>query len=283
MTEFLKYDQQSNQIGLKFLEMCENDIFCRSKLPKPIESTKRVFDMIENKNHCQNITKLLTKEEMRFIFFILIRSREEELRILIPPIIYRFLRCNNQDQMELNHFLHLMKPKNFSYRDYTELVFANIGISEMLYNSTNIPSIRDLDIERNLLYFSSDTSIFSRNLKDIWPTYKTDEYYNLFAKTNIPFLMVQGNLDPQTIHPQAIFLYEKLKRNENQHLVIFENLQHRIIARGDCSYNIIIEFMKNPLKRPNITCTNDKIIDFIGNDQETKRISQKYFNSKLWK
>jgi hypothetical protein len=250
----------------------------------PSLAIEKMFSMIELKDHCVNVTEKISKKWMRNTLFNMIRSRDSELRILIVPLIYRLFRCSPQDISVWHHFISKVKSKRVQpYRDYTQLVYANIGLSEMMGNGGILPSIQEMLALQDKLQFSADLSSFSRYLYDIWPRYATDQYFNRFVVTNTPFLMVQGDLDPQTIHTLADFLYENIRRNSKQHLVKFRNLQHRVIARGDCPFMKIMRFMENENEIPSRECAITFAIDFEGSSSSSKRLSLEYFGRLgLW-
>lgn len=286
-TEFLKYDVQSNSAGIELLNRCDGDEYCGKMMNGSYFTMRKVFDGIERGNICPPATRGLTRRKLRNIMFILLRAREEETQILILAVIFRLLRCQNRDIKALARFFGKFAKKDMSYKDYTQLVYANIGVGEMSWNGTDpIPSLSVLRHEQDSLFFSADLSLFSRYLMDIWPKYRLDSHYNRFAVTKTPFLMIQGDIDPQTILSHASFLFNRIRRTEHQNLVVFENYQHRVIARDfsdSCSFNMVVEFMKRPFSPINRTCSSFYNLDFKGITEESRKISLKYFGvENLW-
>ena len=230
----------------------------------------------------------ITKEKFKAILFMMIAGRPGSWAFAIPPLILRLKRCNDFDKGVIKHFIMSTEKeikKNDDYRSYSELMEFQIGLSEILYNST-LPSLKEIKkIEENLI-FSIRLSISSRTLKDYWFPTKTDEFYQKFANTRQPFLLLHGTLDPQTPYSHAPYYFKNVKRSPFQYFISFPNYVHVVLRHfhGNCSQQIMVDFVRNPTKKPDISCI-DKIpsVDWKGIRDESREISKNLFSiENIW-
>jgi pimeloyl-ACP methyl ester carboxylesterase len=161
----------------------------------------------------------------------------------------------------------------------------HIGISEMLYNVT-LPSLNELLRNEEDFLFSSRLSIQFRVMKDFWFERKPDEYFQKFAETRQPFLLIHGEMDPQTPHSHGVYYFNRVKRSPFQYFISFPNYVHKVLFHQDqdCSQKMLVEFVKNPTRKPNDSCIlSIPKIDFEGKRSNTKLISKNLFGVEdLW-
>jgi hypothetical protein len=232
-----------------------------------------------------HICSLIKKQDFKISLFGLIASIPHGRAFVIPPILKRYMRCNREDLKILRHLANAITPKISNNGGYSFVLGLHIGLSEFLYNDT-LPSIKEIEAVEDRLMFSSQVSIRHRRYADLWKIRKPDEYYKGFANTRTPFIILHGGLDPQTPWFYAPFYFEKVKRNNFQHLIKFPNFVHAIFVHMDefCAQNIIVEWVNNPSNKPNTECIkNMPKLDWKGERTETKLFSKIVFGvEEMW-
>src|SRR5262249_33343082 len=122
-----------------------------------------------------------------------------ELRLVVPALVYRINRCRPSDVSAVGHYLSfLTQPAPASPEDTlsSPVLAMNVSLSEMA--GDNPPSLADVQATDDGLYFSTGLSATLRSLYDLWPRYTPDAYSGAYPKSNVPLLMLNGTLDPQT-------------------------------------------------------------------------------------
>lgn len=173
-------------------------------------------------------------------------------KAFIPALIKRLYYCSDQDAAEINMILKMLPSTeenhqmqfipnlalnlqrslfpshNFLFSNsvplsaaspfppdvYMSAVGFHIIISELM-TEKKVANITEF---ANYLSHGDDTLAFSMNQKFgpviiDWPTYKLDEYYNNFGVTKKPYLVIHGELDPQTSY--AFFMQASRKFGSN--------------------------------------------------------------------
>jgi hypothetical protein len=195
----VKYDRHADTVGKTALELCKSDSFCRNKLSNPMEELNRLFSNYENQNttcpmffnRVNKILKKVSKTMLQTILFSFNAYIPYSLMNFIPQIILRVKRCNSDDQIKLKKLLDGFGVTKGEYRSTATLITLKIGLNEMLFNQT-LPSLNDLVNESKRLLFSAGTSLFFRRLYEYFPMSKNDVYFNKFANTEKPILMLHG-------------------------------------------------------------------------------------------
>ena len=223
---------------------------------------------------------------MKVSLFRLIASIPGGRTHFLPPIIKRIKRCNAFDKVILKRLASIISPKMQNRGGYSFILGLHIGLSELLYNGTKLPSLEELQKKEESYMFSPQVSVSNRRLVDHWDIKKPDEYHNKFANTRQPFLILNGAMDPQTPYFFASFYYEKVKKNDLQHLVKFPNFVHGVFLHyeNSCAQMIITDWVKNPSRRPNIECIAKlPKIDWKGETEASKEFSKLIFSiENMW-
>jgi len=220
---FSKAANLSNDIGLVFLERCQQNAFCKNKFDELdttiYDATKRIFDgtlecvqlfndtIINNLNDW-GLSLPINSSVLATIFYTYLQ--DETLRIFIPPIIYRMTRCNEYDQEVLLSVWSLWVINTIFLTSDIEAqgislgLNHNIALSEMWYGSSASdpgPTYDELIEAENTYFFvdGMDPIAVKRKYWDIWNRYTPNPLvYNKYADPPIPMLLLNGDLDPAT-------------------------------------------------------------------------------------
>jgi len=132
-------------------------------------------------------------------------------------------------------------------------------------------------VERSKSYIvsaESESRIF--DIYKLYPSYEKDSYYGLWAKNQDKILMLNGTFDFQTPMEIALPAKENLQ-GVNHFFVTVPYAGHGVIFSDNsgndqnipCGMQIMAEFLENPDKTPNTSCTTNLLgPDFKGAESE---------------
>jgi len=283
LCRFIDYfDYEGDKTGKQLLMECKKDAFCNARMPDPLGTLENVFAKIRSRAPCVQ-HKYLSTSSFGRILMRFIRGDKE--RAIIPALLYRINRCNSQDANVIKHFFNIMfgigDIKQQPFRDFNMLTLANIGSSE-LHTARNPPPTREEmeRIEEEKYHFRASSSIFMRALLDVWKNYTTDQYWDEYYKTQVPYLLMQGMLDPQTPYWFGPEHYRNAKYNEYQNFVGIPTCSHAAV-RWDCGLELMKQFLENPKRKIDLRCTrNMPKFDFAGVFEFTQQLAEKLFGQK---
>eukprot|EP01084_Bolivina_argentea_P070197 127642_1 len=223
----------SNLAGLDFLARCNNNEFCKKRFETInitiFDATKEIFSLLqlweaglikptdqENKEQLSCLISFngtTAASQLRTLLFSWLA--DTDLRVLIPPFLYRMYRCihhNNEDDKNiLNHLFTTLNAfnqtatqilANSTAQFMAEGLMLNVMLSE-LWDGTDPtdpgPSVQELTVAENSYFFSGGGVDGFRNGWNIWNKYTPKPaLYNKFANVSIPMLLLHGDLDPVT-------------------------------------------------------------------------------------
>ncbi len=266
-----QYDVVFNQVGKAYLDLCGQDELCASKLGKtPWKLLGDLYSKLEDKKHCPNFTQKVAPLQLRSLFAVLLR--QVQMRAVIPALIYRLDRCSPADEIVLSKIINLMQylggglmpnpgvdglPKFATAKTFSELLNAHILMSEMW--SVPAPSYAKVQADFLATYIAPGATQNTLLLFDKWPTFKRDEYANTFAATDVPVLLLNGTLDPQTPDFYAKAMFDGLKA-PNKRLVLMPGAAHGTVNQapmftgGMCGMELSGQFFSDPTKAVDTAC-----------------------------
>jgi pimeloyl-ACP methyl ester carboxylesterase len=273
---FLKYDVFFNDIGEDFIEYCKNDALCVSKLGvDPWTTIGQVFTNVQA-GSCPAFSDLLGAGAERFYLRLSLGLllKNIAMRPFIPATIYRLNRCDPEDVAALRQLLTTLfsqpdGPSAYDRRGSTSL-FYNVGLSELWEDP--LPDPADVDSMVTPLYMAVDLAPRMAAKQDTWPLYPRDRYVHNWPETQIPILMMNGDLDPQTppwVAEPAVNYFT----GAHHYYFEFPRCPHGVIThspvqtpgRQPCGVQMLIDFIDNPASAPDSACLTDILpIDFSG-------------------
>ncbi|POM62570.1 hypothetical protein PHPALM_28261 [Phytophthora palmivora] len=288
-------DIHAGKIGDDFLSLCAEDSVCNSRFKKKglqatIEHLMAKFD----KNPSSTCAKLLKSDQddnspsfvLRFLLGSLLQ--DADWRTLIPPVTYRFLRCEPKDIDILTHFINKfnqdMYPEDSRNTDYSVILDNLVTFSEMWETPT--PSTSKLKAqfgETTLstwqvysqvpLYcaYSKEKSSVCNKLKlgdydGNGIIYERDEYWNKPATipSQASVLLMSSKLDPGAPYQYAKSLFDALD-GENKELITFEYTAGGILvdpgtSTNLCGMTVVSSYLQNNgnLAKLNKSCIPDE-------------------------
>ncbi len=204
------YDQNFNDNGKLVMDACAEDSTCAAKLgtiaADPWAAVGEIFDQIDNDEFCPALAMWgIDRPTVRLILGYM--EMDSLVRVLIPPLIYRANRCNAADVEAINNLLNVLFGKGgyFTPDDYLDdfddldasYTLGTLVLLSELWDNTPLQDLQDIV---DAAYFSLDEGPFEGEIAQSgqWPTYGDDGYFDQLADTDVPLLMLNGTLDPQT-------------------------------------------------------------------------------------
>lgn len=261
-------DKDQNQVAQVFMEFCGANGFCSSKLGTGAEPWNRATGLIQKlkDGHCPGVLApdgMTRHQALRVAFGSMMM--DQRFRTLMPAVIYRFDRCNEEDAMAMNMlFAAFFSPQDLSSNEMLKgwgwVLSENIMYSEMW--ETPAPSAAALEAIRESAVASRDITEGRAERQAIWPLYEPDEHANQWPQTSLPMLMLQGGLDPATPYQKAKAVKERYA-GPHQHFVYFPEATHTTLgstpttAKRSCGTMTMMHFIEDPTGPLDTSCLAD--------------------------
>lgn len=203
LCSYLKMGYWFDRVGKKYMAECAADPVCGAKLgADPVESVRAAIAKA-NTGRCAGLTKI-NGTSLRKLYGMFIASFE--LRALVPATAFRILRCDADDILALKKFESVLTAdlgegfagfegaagtKNLA----SDMLGMHIAFSELEEDPPI--SRKDLaDLLSDAVFTAYDPKL--RDAYDMWPRYRPDALVGKYPSSNVPVLMMNGTLDPQT-------------------------------------------------------------------------------------
>lgn len=274
LCSLIKYDYWGDRTAQKFLRECGEDGLCASKLgPDPIARVRDAF-AVASSGGCAGLAGV-SATTLQVLLGGFARTRF--LRVLVPALTYRILRCDANDVVALQNFVRVAVPTpppggTGAFR--IPALTANIAFSEMLeVPATTREDLREL--MRSSVFASYSTAVHDQF--DLWPRYEHDEYVGGYPDTDVPVLVLNGTLDPATPIEFAEEVAPHYAR-PHQTFVSLPRATHgtfhssRTLDNTSCAFEIWKQFIAAPTKRLDTSC-RERILphDFAGTAVTARR------------
>jgi pimeloyl-ACP methyl ester carboxylesterase len=260
-----------NQVGEDFMAVCATDATCGAKLGgDPWGALGALLTALDG-GHCPDAG--LDRVGLRTLLAQMLMSWD--FRPLIGPVIYRLSRCDAADVTAVKKLSALVTTPPFTYHEKYFSSVLNLHIVHSDLYPDNPPTPAQMQAEADASYISTvglGIDTFETFVRDQWPLYPRDEYWQGWADTSVPILMLNGDLDPQTPIWVATPAVDHLNK-ANQHFVTVPGAPHCIVCQtpvrtpGEptCGTTLLRGFLADPTQAPDRTCLDDlALIDFVG-------------------
>jgi pimeloyl-ACP methyl ester carboxylesterase len=271
-------DTNMNEIGIHLLnQYCANHTICFDKLNgNPVQFLHDTFNSLYINGTCKKITKRLTEGNLRIILGNLLLGRHTIE--LIPALLYRLKRCNGDiDIPTINYFLDiaLNTTETLSCPPLeSPLLRDNIIYSELWPRDLSLATSSKLIAEFNTTFMASGIYRAAQRLETSqFPIYTPDNYFNRAQVTDVPTLLLNGDLDPITTIASARNQTMNLGL-QNTRLIEIKHTTHGTIFHSNhprnstsCGMEILISFLNSrDVAIVDTRCLNNlEPINFAGN------------------
>jgi pimeloyl-ACP methyl ester carboxylesterase len=269
---FNDYAKDFDDVGHALLDRCGKDASCATKLGPDPWNRLIALDKKLAAGHCKKVVKAgLDPSALRRLLAALLAGDDD--RLLIAPLLYRLDRCNAQDAELLEDLAHAVvqdqpvtPTEGALMREvYSSVLYTHIALSE-LWNPQ--ATAAQLTAQQAGLAIAPAPAQDLAALRSIWPLGVTDPLASQWARSNVPLLLLNGDLDPQTPLRFAQTALAHIT-DAHQHLLVMPNAVHgvvsRLTARGQCGAAILGAWLADPSAQPTGTCIQTlKPLDFAG-------------------
>ncbi|EGZ16500.1 hypothetical protein PHYSODRAFT_262624 [Phytophthora sojae] len=276
------WETDYGEVGDRFLELCSEDTICSSHFKQPQTLPTALPELLADFDKDPNSTCATVMDNVKTLGDDALPSftlrdmlgemlMDADLRKLIPPVVYRSQRCNEQDVDVLTYFtkrfMEYVTATTQSAAYYSPLLYYLIVFSEMWETPTPTLSemgkrFTDKNVTSGLYAFDLLYCAFSKEDSDELHygnysangiIYERDEYWNKSAKipSQASVLLLSSKLDPQTPHK---YLLEALD-GDRKELVTFNTSIHGALVwtqldpedvwSPTCGGKILASFVKN--------------------------------------
>ncbi len=216
--DFSVFDEQFDANANAVLDLCKADATCAKKIgPNPASAAGGAV-LAMRAGRCGADLGMPVGS-----FFGHLISTDYFDRLLLPASIYRILRCDAGDLAWLAKVRsYLSSPSNPKEVGFSNVVFYNIGLSELWQSEATAAEFRD--VEKGLVAYAGFPPRFAY-ARRYWPEYPHDEYYGKWPSSPVPILVLQGTLDPRTPPSDAVKAHYS---GQNQYFVEVPEGNHEL-------------------------------------------------------
>ncbi len=229
------------------LQRCEKNEDCNSRYPDLKKRLLKIMQELQSDPldfDYEGKPFVLNSQDAVLIFFMSLYNRYS---IGYIPLLIEALE-NGETELLINiikgteYLFNLVNwPMNYSVMTYEELPFYDeLALSK---------SIKQSEIALNLPIYSE----FGMELMNNWHPFRASEVENQAVVSEIPTLMISGDLDHVTPTSNA---KGALKHLKNGYEVIFPDDGHELF--NPCFFQITEDFLNDPTQSPDITCSTEK-------------------------
>ena len=270
------YDQDFDKVGRAIMERCGADSVCSGKMREiaggdPWQAVEHIFSLVDQEGLCPAFAPL-DRESLRNLLGGL--SADWSRRMLVPATLYRLDRCNTDDQEAIYQLFDGPEGSHQSENLKSTAVRTNIIISELLGPGIDFDTARAFSEQS---YFSTDLTLYGTYAREYggWPPYPLDDCADRFPDTDLPILILNGDLDPNTHVDLARFASEAYDKAD-QRLVVLPGVPHAAIFESrmqtdyhdminTCAMDLALQFFEDPEKSLDLSCLDQLIQpDFSG-------------------
>lgn len=266
------HDEYFDLIGRELLAECAADAFCGSKLPDPEATLLALLDKLDQ-GHCPT----LQTNSADFLALIGRLNYFKPTHEFVPALIYRVDRCSFQDVSALLQFVEFMFGEPEPEYAHSIVLFINQIFSELWEHksfSNNRSLLAYLDEVYEDILIGYEVGYVRNEVYQQWDRYD-DPHDDTWAQTDVPMLMLQGELDPATPHDFALAVADHFD-GPLQHWASFPYSGHNVTFGSpragdsefmDCGIELAVAFMQDPTGDLDLSCVDQTLpLDFSGRD-----------------
>jgi pimeloyl-ACP methyl ester carboxylesterase len=186
----------------------------------------------------------------------------------IAPTIYRLDRCEPRDVTVLNAFEQRLRsfsndrapmplpsigpvPTPKSTQNSSSTLQAHVIASEMI--SQPPPSTASLRALAETKTFKADLDRLDLSYFADWRGYPRDEFVGGWVERDVPWLVMQGTFDFQTVHSWTAKAVANVKDPSLQ-VVTVDGGGHGVVFASECSFEILESFLADPRAKVDTGC-----------------------------
>lgn len=263
------HDAEGEAVGRAILAQCQSDTFCSSRLPDPLATASALKQKLAG-GHCSEL-EIDHATVMAFAFQL---AYFRVLNSLIPAVLFRIDRCSDADLEFLaglaDWFGDALTEEGSSS---SEVLFLHETMSELwddprFEDEASFRSYLDGVYADAVISASGSGYHLSRRF-ELWPRY-SDPLDNQWAQTDVPLLMLQGQIDPATPHSVASVMQEHFTGAHQRYVALPHSAHDALLGSPTsdgsiCGAELLAQFLEDPRAELDTSCTQRVLpLDFEG-------------------
>ncbi len=265
------------------LDVCKETPSCSAKLgPDPAAFARNLLGKLKT-GHCAT-AKLSTWAPADILM-----SLGPVWAAGILPTLHRLDRCSEADVRVLNELEKKLRavnqrgpvplprlgptPRPSKRTSVSTALQLHVIASEMI--SRPIPSRDALAAKAASLTFQPGEGSLDLSYFGAWQGYPRDGFVDGYATRDVPWLMMQGTFDFQTVFSLSQAALPKIK-NPSLQFVKVDGGGHGVVFDSDCAIMMLESFLANPRAPVDARCTSDVKRDSLMLDS---RYTQYFFGT----
>jgi pimeloyl-ACP methyl ester carboxylesterase len=275
---FDEFDAGMDQTARRLLERCADHAACAAHLgPDPVATTEALYLALAE-GHCGRLG--LDADLLRLLLGVFLMV--EDLRVYAPVVIHRLEQCRPRDVRAFVHLFDTLFPEDeegvaTESASHSPALQSHIALSEMW--AGDAPDAEALETQLQGLLMSTGVSAAFAGRREGWPRYPLDRHAGQFAHSEVPMLMLHGDLDP-TVPVERARDVESAYDGPAQTFVVFPDAGHVVVNEGGCAYDLYEAFLDLPTAEIDTACLQDRgAIDFDGDPELNEEV---WGTTDLW-
>lgn len=205
----------------------------------------------------------------------------------VLPLLKKIDRCNAGDVTVINNVVDRLfqafggmnvirsgmpmlgpTPRPSETESTSNALYHHVVASELV--SRPPPSVAALSAKNQALFFRADPETYDLSHHTAWSGYPEDPLRSGWVSRDVPWLVMQGTFDFQTLYSWSQAALPKIKDPSLQ-FVRVDGGGHGVVFASACSLEILGRFMENPKAKVDAGCTSeikDAALDTTGPDVE---------------
>jgi pimeloyl-ACP methyl ester carboxylesterase len=189
----------------------------------------------------------------------------------LMPVLYRLDRCSAEDIVVLDTLEAKLReigrgriasvlphlgptPTPSDETSYSTALLLHVVGSEMI--SRPAPTASSLAQRAEALTFRPDPRSLDISYFDAWEGYPRDAYVGGWVERDVPWLMMQGTFDFQTVYSLSERALEHVE-NPSLQLVRIDGGGHGVVFASECSLAMLEAFLSDPKAEVDASCVAD--------------------------
>lgn len=258
-------DQWHGEVMRDFLALCDEDDFCADRLGgDAVAATEAMLESV-GEGHCAEIFEGVESEAqllLRVAFGALIS--DGRARAAIPATVARVERCTPEDVAAVQHLLGvvfgLVTDDDEGPGLFSIVLAHHVTFSELWPDPP--PSLEELQAIADAALGHKNLGVNFRLRYDDWPRYEPGPFHDQWATTEVPMLMLNGTLDPQTPIERARRVGAHFA-GPHQTFVELPDVSHGVLSgsytsSGErCGEELLIQFVSDPKAALDTSCVDE--------------------------
>lgn len=252
--DWLAYDETHDRLGRDLLALCDGDPGCAAHLTPDAET---FMTRLREAAMPPCSVALDPSVPLPFVAAQLMHVRQGQMYLF--PMLFRLARCDVEDRMVIPRIAAI--PAGFD-PGYSLPAFLHIALQLAPQSGAD-----DVAAFERTALFDPGLGRLLALAAPVWPIHDPDPMPDEVPESDVPILMLNGTIDPQTSIESARAIAARLAGRHRTFVELPSTLHNSVMQsqtaaslRGEelsCSLQIIREFLLAPDAAPDTSCTAD--------------------------